>query len=131
MSMSAGDRTVSLTSVANDTEFVTYQGKLYAVKRATIAESASGDNSVVAAVASKALLLLAFYFTGAGAVNAKWRSGTTDISGLTYIGSAGQGVSCAYVPGGWCKTAVGEALNLNLSAAVAVGGAAVYCEVDA
>jgi hypothetical protein len=45
-----------------------------------------------------------------------------------YFGANG-GVAAAYCPVGHFETAAGEALNINLSGAVAVGGHVVYVEV--
>lgn len=96
---------------------------------AIIAASSSGDNVVVAAVTGKKIQVIAFYLVASGTVNAKWRSGTTDIGGLMYdVASSGIMVS-AINPDGrrpWHETAAGQALNLNLSGAVAVGGQVVY-----
>jgi hypothetical protein len=93
---------------------------------ASITSAASGDNTVVAAVAGKKIQVERFVISSSGTVNAKWRSGTTDISGLLYM-VANSGVTC---PGSgseyWLETAAGQALVLNLSAAIAVGGLVVY-----
>jgi hypothetical protein len=63
------------------------------------------------------------------AVNAKWQSATAgDKSGLLYLAANG-GVVAPESPRGYFETAAGEALQLNLSAAVAVGGHISYCEV--
>lgn len=102
----------------------------YTVKTAIIAASASGDNSVVAAVSAKKIRVLGFFVTGNGAVNVKFRSGTTDISGLTYIAQAGGGIAVPSTTGGfWFETATNTVLNINLSAAVAVGGQVQYAEI--
>jgi hypothetical protein len=97
-------------------------------KFAKISASSSGDNAVVAAVAGKKIRVLRWGLTSNGTVSAKWRSNTTDLTGPRYLvqyASAGG----AYCPVGVFETAAGEALNLNLSAAVAVGGELVYIEV--
>lgn len=98
-------------------------------KFAKITASASGNTSVVALVASKKIRVLQMVFTGNGAVNVKFQSNTTDITGLTYIGAAGGGIAPPFSPLGLFETAAGEALNINLSGAVAVGGTLVYVEV--
>ena len=51
----------------------------------------------------------------------------TDISGLAYE-IANTGFTLPFCPVGWFQTIAGEALDLNLSAAKAVGGALVYVE---
>jgi hypothetical protein len=98
---------------------------------AAIAASASGDNTVVAAVAGKSIAVEAFELSASAAVNAKWRDGSTDKTGLLYLAAAGSGAdaSSADVEGGedelWTGTP-GQALVLNLSAAVPVGGFVTY-----
>lgn len=98
------------------------------VKTAPITASASGDTSVVALVASKKIKVVAAVVTGNGAVNIKWRSATTDITGLEYIAGAGGGSVLPFNPVGWFETAAGVALNINLSGAVGVGGFVRYIE---
>jgi hypothetical protein len=98
-------------------------------KFATIAVSSSGDNSIVASVSSKKIRVLSLKLTTNGAVNAKWRSATTDITGLSYLAAAGDGEVLPFNPLGWFETAVTSALQVNLSAAVAVGGHLTYVEV--
>lgn len=111
-------------------------GELYAggtrlrPKFAIVAASGSGDNAIVAAVTGKKIRVLSYYLSAAGAVNAKWRSATTDLTGLHYFAAAGGSATAPYSPQGWVETAVSEALNLNLSGAVAVGGEITYVEVD-
>ena len=90
-----------------------------------ISAANSGNNAVVAAVADHRIRVLRWGLTAGGDVNAKWRSGSTDLTGarsLTRYASAGG----AYCPIGVFQTAKGEALNLNLDAAVAVGGELTY-----
>lgn len=100
------------------------------VKRAIINESSIGDNEVVAAVAGKKICVLSFGIVAAGDVDAKFRSGTTDITGLMDLAAAGNGLVAAPSFPGYhhFETAAGAALNLNLSAAVNVGGWVVYYE---
>lgn len=99
-------------------------------KFAVISCSSSGDNEIVAAVTSKKIRVLQYLITASAAVNAKWQSSTAgDKTGLLYMASAGQGAAPGFSPVGQFETASGEALQLNLSGAVAVGGWVVYCEV--
>lgn len=100
-------------------------------KFAKIAASSSGDNTLVAAVSSKKIRVLAYNLMGNGAVNAKFQSGAagTDLTGLKYIAAAGGGICAPYNPAGWFETAATTLLNLNLSGAVAVGGELTYIEV--
>lgn len=99
-------------------------------KFAKIAASSSGDNTLVAAVTSKKIRVLAYNFIANGTVNAKFQSGAagTDLTGLKYC-VANMGICAPFSPTGWFESASGVLLNLNLSAGVAVGGELVYVEV--
>lgn len=101
-----------------------------------IAASSSGANEIVAAAAGFKYRVLGFILSFSGSVNAKWQSGSTDLTGLFY-GAAGvlafspdspQPTSQPIAPGQF-TTAAGQALNLNLSGATAVGGYVVYEKV--
>src|SRR5215813_5563985 len=96
-----------------------------------ITASSSGDNTVVAAQAGYAIRVLGYVLTFSAAVNAKWKSGSsTDLTGLLYgIGTGPLPVvvpECGKVQRGWFQTAAGQALVLNLSGGVAVGGHVIY-----
>lgn len=117
---------------AGDTTDAIYNGTTALTpKYAKIAASSSGNNTLVAAVTSKKIRVLAYNFMGAGAVNAKFQDGAggTDLTGLKYIDAAGGGIAASYNPVGWFETTANTLLNLNLSGAVAVGGELVYVEV--
>jgi len=117
-------------NVAQDTSVVMVGDVAVTPKFEVIAASSSGDNTLVAAVATKQIRVLAFRVNGSAAVNWKFQSETGgDITGLFYCAAAGQGEIGAYSPVGLFETVAGEALQLNLSAAVAVGGYLVYIEV--
>ncbi|HND25057.1 MAG TPA: hypothetical protein PK229_12110 [Rhodocyclaceae bacterium] len=98
-------------------------------KYAAIQVSTSGDNTIVNAVTGKKLLVLAYNYMANGSVNVKWRSNTTDQTGLAYL-AQNTGKVAPFSQVGWFKTSAGEALVLNLSGNVAVGGEVVYAEVD-
>lgn len=97
---------------------------------ASVAAAASGDNAIVPATAGKKIRVERFQlFNGvATAQNVKWRSGTTDLTGLLYGPLAvGRLAEDRASKGEWIfETVAGQALNLNLSAATAVGGYVVY-----
>ena len=93
---------------------------------AVIACSAAGNNEIVAATVGKKIRVLCYNFMGNGAVNAKWTATSGDLTGLSYLDAAGKGKVVPFCPIGWFETEEGEALNLNLSGAVAVGGELVY-----
>ena len=99
-------------------------------KYATVVASASGATTVVAAVTGKKIRVLALEVLANAAVNVKWQSATapTDKTGLAYLAPNG-GYVLPFNPVGWFETIAGEALSINLSGAVAVGGSLVYVEV--
>jgi len=107
-----------------------YKLDLYEIKRATISASSSGNNTIVSAVTGKKIVVLQLFLSASTAVNAKFQSGAsgTDLMGLAYNPDTG-GFVLPYSPAGWFETAAGSLLNLNLSAANAVGGVLTYIEV--
>lgn len=111
-------------TVAQDTSRIRVGGTDLTPKFAVISASASGDTPIVAAVTGKKIRVLSYMVSKSDAVNMKFRSGTTDITGLLYNGAAP-----SFSPVGHFETAAGAALNINLSGAVAVGGHLVYVEV--
>lgn len=114
-----------------------YSGGILTPKYAKIDRATSGDGAaVVNLVASKKIRVIKLSFVCGGAVNVKWQSaaqnaagGTvTDLGGLmTFISSTGIAEPECWQ--GIFETAAGEALKLNLSAAVQVGGYLTYIEV--
>ena len=96
--------------------------------------STSGDNVLVAAVAGFRIVLTSFEFVVGGAVNITWTSGTASsgsdlaLSGPIPFGgtSSPPGDSKSENNRGWYSTNLGEALNMNLSAAVQVSGGLTY-----
>lgn len=96
---------------------------------AAITAGSSGATTIVAGVTGKRIYILRWSLSANGNVNVNWQSHatTSTATGLHYLtqfASAGG----AYCPAGIFATAVGEALDLNLSAAVAVGGELTYCQ---
>ncbi len=96
---------------------------------APITASSSGATTVVAAVSGKTIYVLRWSLSANGNVNVNWQSHTTTgtATGLHYLtqyASAGG----AYCPAGIFATASGEALDINLSASVAVGGELTYVQ---
>ena len=96
---------------------------------AAIGASSAGATTVVAGVAGKRVYILRWSLSANGAVNINWQSHTTTgtATGLHYLT---QFASCggAYCPLGIFATAVGEGLDINLSAAVAVGGELTFAQ---
>jgi hypothetical protein len=103
-------------------------GSTLTVKFATIVASASGATAVVAAVTGKAILVLSYVLIANAAVNVKFQSAGLDLTGLLYLGANG-GAAPGEAAHGHFRTLASQALNINLSAAVAVGGHLSYVEV--
>jgi hypothetical protein len=112
-------------------------------KFAAIAAASSGDNTIIAAVSSKKIRVLAFRLKAAAASSATvacyWRNGAggsaleggaSNTTPLDKTGAAGAGGETAqFNPVGWFETSANTALVLNLSAAQAVTGSITYVEV--
>jgi hypothetical protein len=98
------------------------------LKCVPIAASASGANVLVAAVSGKKLRVHGFSLSFSGTANGKFTSAASDITGL-YYGLASTQVVVPNSELGYFETAAGEALGINLSAAIAVGGVVCYSEV--
>lgn len=97
-------------------------------KYATVNFNTSGTHQIVAAVTNKRIVVVAYAVVAGGSVNIQFHSGTTTaITGTMSLVQA-DGIAHAF-PGGLFRTNVGEALSINLSAAVQVGGYVVYLEV--
>lgn len=100
-------------------------------KFAVISASSSGDNTLVAAVPTKKIRVLAYNFIAAGAVNVRFQTAAAGagLTGIKTIDAASKGLVAPYNPVGWFETVAGDLLNLELSGAVLVGGELVYIEV--
>lgn len=90
------------------------------VTRTILNPNAVGDSIVVAAQTGLRVRVVGAAFSSAAAVVLHFRSGTNPISGNFNLAANG-GDNLPNMPHGWFQTAVGEALNINLSGAVAVG----------
>jgi len=97
------------------------------VQYATINATTSGNTQVVGAVSGKRIRVIAYAVIASATVNIRFRSGSTDITGSMRVVEGG-GIAHAY-DGGLFETAVGQALNINLSTNATVGGYIVYREV--
>jgi hypothetical protein len=94
---------------------------------ATISASASGDNTVVAAVVGKKIRVNNYLIVAAAAVSATWKSGaSTSKSGALPLAANGGVAAPGDEKTRWFETAPGEALVLNLSGAVLVAGHVTY-----
>jgi hypothetical protein len=110
------------TIVSNTTELIP--------KFAIIDAATSGDNTLLAAVASKKIRVISLYLISAGTVNVRFESGAggTALSGQMNL-VANAGFVLPFNPTGWFETASNTLLNLELSGAVSVDGGFTYVEV--
>src|SRR5665213_95471 len=92
-----------------------------------ITASNSGVTNLVAAVSGKSIRVLQLVLIANGAVNVKFQSHVTptDLTGLFYL-VANTGFSAPFSPIGQFQTTQGEALDINLSQSVAIGGYLSY-----
>jgi len=121
-SVGINNQPISVT-VTNSPLTVGYSTVQYAPINATN----SGNTQVVGAVSGKRIRVIAYAVIANATVNIKFQSGTTDITGSMRVVEGG-GIAHAY-DGGLFQTAVGQALNINLSTNATVGGYVVYREV--
>lgn len=100
------------------------------VQRVAVAAASSGDNTLKAAVTGKKLRVVAFTLVAASAVTARLESGAggTALTGQMQLG-ANAPLVLPYNPAGWCETAAGALLNLELGSAVNVDGVLDYVEI--
>lgn len=102
------------------------------VKRAAISASTSGDNTLVAAVASKKIKVLGLVLVASDDVDVRLESGAggTALTGVISLAVDGNGFVFPMTRPGfhWIETAASALLNLELSAAVQVSGNLVYYE---
>lgn len=101
------------------------------VKRAVIAASSSGDNTLVAAAgAGVKIRVLAVALVAAGDVLARFESGAsgTALTGQMDL-TTNSGFVLPFNPMGWFETADNALLNLELDGGVSVAGCLTYVEV--
>lgn len=107
-------------------------------KRAVLSFAASGDNTLVAAVAAKKIRVLAMaifargtvdiYFTDGAAGTGVFADSTNPVP-LDKTGALGAGgFVLNHNPDGWFETTANTALVANLSGAIGCGGGMVYIE---
>ena len=102
------------------------------VQYAAVAATTLGDNTLVAAVTGKKIRVVSLVLVASGGANSvrlESDAGGTALTGVMDIIDNGQLV-LPYHPAGWCETVAAELLNLELSAATAVGGVLGYVTVE-
>ncbi len=82
--------------------------------------SAFGATTLVASPGAARIRVLQVAMVATAATTVKFQSNATDISAGWPLGANG-GLVLPFNEHGWFETAVGESLNINLSAATAVG----------
>lgn len=96
---------------------------------ANINVNTSGDNTIIAADATKKIKVLQYTLIVSNqAISIIWKSGASNISGIMPIGANG-GIASPFVPasaGHLIETTVNNALILNLSISQQVGGHLTY-----
>lgn len=100
-------------------------------KFAIIDAAGNGDNTIVAAVASKKIRVLALHLTMTGTlVTIRFESaaGGTALTGQMQP-LAGNSITLPFNPVGWFETVAGDLLNMELGGAQSVDGCLVYVEV--
>lgn len=100
---------------------------------AVIDHAASGDNTIVAAVAGKKIRVIAYTIVAAGAVTVRFEDGAsgTALTGQMSLAANG-GVVNSYNPGGcFADCSVNTLLNLELGGAVSADGHLTYQLIDA
>ena len=101
------------------------------IKYAKISAASSGDNTLVAAVASKRIRVLDVLIVATDAVTVSFES---DASGTALTGDISLAANGGFAPGfdlhGHFQTVAGELLNLELGGAVQVDGWLTYIETS-
>lgn len=90
------------------------------VKNTFVNASSLGSNAVIAAVPGMSIRVISVAIVSTLANSVKFLSAATDISATFPLGANG-GLVLSFNEHGWCQTAIGEALNINLSVATATG----------
>jgi hypothetical protein len=128
--LAAGTNLIGTSASPSETSTIYNGTAALTPKFAVIVASASGATTVVAAVTSKKIRVLRLSLVANAAVNVKFQSHATptDKTGLYYLAANGGWVE-PFCPVGIFETIGGEALDINLSGAVAVGGCLTYVEV--
>lgn len=126
----AGTNLIGAISASCETSIVYNGTTALTPKFAAIDAASSGDNTIVAAVASKKIRVLSVFLVASAAVTTRFESGAagTALTGQMQLGANG-GFVLPFNPTGWFETASAVLLNLELSGAISVDGSLVYIEV--
>jgi len=99
-------------------------------KFAVINDSTSGDNTLVAAVATARIRVLALFLISRGSVNVRFEDGAggTALTGVMNL-VVNTGFVLPFAEVGWFETGINTLLNMELSTNINVDGSLVYLEV--
>jgi hypothetical protein len=126
----AGTAEIGKVTVAQDSNVLKTGTTDVTPKFAVIQAASSGDNTIVSAVTSKKIRVIALNLMSAGTVTVRFESSTAgSFKTGEYPLVANAGIVLPYNPVGWFETNSGELLNMTLNAAVTVGGSLTYIEV--
>jgi hypothetical protein len=96
----------------------------------SVSVASSGNNTLVTGVAGHVYQVVSYVLVAAGAVNVKWISGTTDISGvMNFAANGGASATGGGREAPLMETIAGDSLILNLSGAVQVSGHMTYNDI--
>jgi hypothetical protein len=125
-SIGAADMTSHMVERTGAGSFTTLTPKFAVIDAAT-----GGDNTLVAAVASKKIRVVSLYLVASGGANtARFESGASGTAKSGQMSIAANGILVLpYNPLGWFETGTNTLLNLELSAATSVDGGLTYVEV--
>ncbi len=126
----AGTNLIGKISASLETNTI-YDGSTALTPKFAIIDAAtSGNNTLVAAVASKKVRVLSVFLVASAAVTARFESGAdgTALTGQMQLAANG-GFVLPFNPTGWFETGSNVLLNLELSGATSVDGSLVYVEV--
>lgn len=124
---------MSSKTIMHATDLMSGRAGDYTPKFATIAAASSGTNALVSAVSGKKIRVMSMFMIAAGAVNVYFEDAANTAlagDGTNKIAlTTNSGFTLPFNPVGWFETAATQALEVNLSAAIAVGGSVTYIEV--
>jgi hypothetical protein len=131
LSIAAGNNNIGDVDVAsiaagdNKIGRVIFNPNAAVLTSASISVASSGANELVSATGGQTTKVYAIFLVVAAAVNIKFQSAATDLTGLMTMTASGSLVlDNSGEP--WFTTATNEAFNLNLSGAVQVSGRIYY-----
>lgn len=122
----------STLAVAQDTTQIAdgASGTMLTPTKTKVSVASATTSTIVAAVASKKIRILAAYLVAGAANNINWQSHTTtsNADGVQDFAANG-GIVLPFNPLGWFETTAGEALDLVTSTSAQVGGLIVTVAV--